>query len=73
MGDRAFTDAATDDDLAAMERELAAALAAGAIGFTTSRSEVCVPLRLIVSFASRSRVRLWPAGQLSADPGEQSS
>jgi N-acyl-D-aspartate/D-glutamate deacylase len=39
MGERAFTDAATDDDLAAMERELAAALAAGAIGFTTSRSE----------------------------------
>ncbi len=39
MGERAFTDAANDDDLAAMERELAAALAAGAIGFTTSRSE----------------------------------
>jgi N-acyl-D-aspartate/D-glutamate deacylase len=39
MGERAFTDAATDDDLAAMERELADALAAGAIGFTTSRSE----------------------------------
>jgi N-acyl-D-amino-acid deacylase len=39
MGERAFTDAATDDDLAAMERELADALTAGAIGFTTSRSE----------------------------------
>src|SRR5262245_3750737 len=39
MGERAFTDEATDDDLAAMERELADALAAGAIGFTTSRSE----------------------------------
>jgi N-acyl-D-aspartate/D-glutamate deacylase len=39
MGERAFTDPATDDDLAAMERELADALAAGAVGFTTSRSE----------------------------------
>jgi N-acyl-D-amino-acid deacylase len=39
MGERAFTDAATDDDLAAMERELDDALRAGAVGFTTSRSE----------------------------------
>jgi len=39
MGERAFTDEATEDDLAAMERELADALRAGAIGFTTSRSE----------------------------------
>src|SRR5262249_1006344 len=39
MGERAFTDAATDDDLAAMERELTAALRAGAVGFTTSRSD----------------------------------
>ena len=39
MGERAFTDPATDDDLAAMERELADALRAGAIGFSTSRSE----------------------------------
>jgi N-acyl-D-aspartate/D-glutamate deacylase len=39
MGERAFTEAANDDDLAAMERELADALRAGAIGFTTSRSE----------------------------------
>jgi N-acyl-D-amino-acid deacylase len=39
MGERAFTEEATDDDLQAMERELADALRAGAIGFTTSRSE----------------------------------
>src|SRR4051812_31829239 len=39
MGERAFTQPATDDDLAAMERELRDALRAGALGFTTSRSE----------------------------------
>ena len=39
MGERAFEDRATDDDLAAMERELRDALEAGAVGFTTSRSE----------------------------------
>ena len=39
MGERAFTDPATPDDLAAMERELSAALRAGAVGFTTSRSD----------------------------------
>src|SRR5258705_3205803 len=38
MGERAFDGAATEDDLAAMERELRSALMAGAIGFTTSRS-----------------------------------
>src|SRR5205823_2840255 len=38
MGERAFDGAAGDDDLAAMTEELEAALAAGAIGFTTSRS-----------------------------------
>ncbi len=38
MGERAFHDAATDDDLAAMERELLDALGAGAWGFTTSRT-----------------------------------
>ena len=38
MGERAFTDDAGDDDLAVMEAELRAALGAGAIGFTTSRS-----------------------------------
>ena len=38
MGERAFDEAATADDLAVMKRELADALAAGAIGFTTSRT-----------------------------------
>jgi N-acyl-D-amino-acid deacylase len=38
MGERAFEQAATEQDLAAMERELRDALGAGAIGFTTSRS-----------------------------------
>jgi N-acyl-D-aspartate/D-glutamate deacylase len=39
MGERAFTDAASAEDLAAMERELSDALRAGAVGFTTSRSD----------------------------------
>jgi N-acyl-D-amino-acid deacylase len=39
MGERAFTDPASPDDLAAMERELSDALKAGAVGFTTSRSD----------------------------------
>jgi N-acyl-D-aspartate/D-glutamate deacylase len=39
MGERAFDEEATDDDLAAMELELRAAMQAGAIGFTTSRSD----------------------------------
>jgi N-acyl-D-amino-acid deacylase len=39
MGERAFSEAATDDDLAAMRGQLAEAITAGAIGFTTSRSE----------------------------------
>src|SRR5215813_6723697 len=39
MGERAFTDAATPEDLEAMERELTSALRAGAVGFTTSRSD----------------------------------
>ncbi len=38
MGERAFDGPASEDDLAAMERELRNALMAGAIGFTTSRS-----------------------------------
>ena len=38
MGERAFTEDATDDDLEAMRRELRSALECGAIGFTTSRS-----------------------------------
>ena len=38
MGERAFEDEASDDDLAAMVTELRSALAAGAYGFTTSRT-----------------------------------
>jgi N-acyl-D-aspartate/D-glutamate deacylase len=38
MGERAFDQKATDDDLRAMDRELRDALRAGAMGFTTSRS-----------------------------------
>jgi N-acyl-D-aspartate/D-glutamate deacylase len=38
MGERAFDGPATDDDLEVMAAELRAALAAGASGFTTSRS-----------------------------------
>jgi N-acyl-D-amino-acid deacylase len=38
MGERAFEDAATDEDLAAMRREVEAAIRAGAMGFSTSRS-----------------------------------
>ena len=39
MGERAYDGPAGDDDIAAMTRELEAALAAGAIGFSTSRSQ----------------------------------
>jgi N-acyl-D-amino-acid deacylase len=39
MGDRAFTEAATPDDLEVMTSQLDAALRAGAIGFTTSQSQ----------------------------------
>jgi N-acyl-D-amino-acid deacylase len=38
MGERAFEQKASEDDLRAMERELRDGLRAGAIGFTTSRS-----------------------------------
>ena len=38
MGERAFSEPATAQDLAVMKRELADALAAGAMGFTTSRT-----------------------------------
>jgi N-acyl-D-aspartate/D-glutamate deacylase len=38
MGERAFSEPATAEDLAVMKRELADALAAGAVGFTTSRT-----------------------------------
>jgi N-acyl-D-amino-acid deacylase len=40
MGERAFDEAATEDDLRAMERELRDAIRAGAMGFTTSRSPI---------------------------------
>src|SRR2546429_3259302 len=40
MGERTFEQAATEDDLRAMERELRDAIRAGAIGFTTSRSPI---------------------------------
>jgi N-acyl-D-aspartate/D-glutamate deacylase len=39
MGERAFEQPANEDDLARMSDQLEAALRAGAIGFTTSRSE----------------------------------
>jgi N-acyl-D-aspartate/D-glutamate deacylase len=38
MGERAFSQAATPEDLAAMKREVRDAIRAGAIGFTTSRT-----------------------------------
>src|SRR5215475_4897457 len=38
MGERAFDQKATEDDMRAMERELRDALRSGAMGFTTSRS-----------------------------------
>ena len=38
MGERAFSEPATAEDLAVMKQELADALAAGAMGFTTSRT-----------------------------------
>jgi N-acyl-D-amino-acid deacylase len=39
MGERAFEQQATEDDLVLMKAQLAESLAAGAIGFSTSRSE----------------------------------
>jgi N-acyl-D-amino-acid deacylase len=38
MGERAFTEKATEDDLQAMERQVHDAIGAGAVGFTSSRS-----------------------------------
>jgi N-acyl-D-amino-acid deacylase len=38
MGDRGFTEKATEDEVLVMEAEVRAAIQAGAIGFTTSRS-----------------------------------
>jgi N-acyl-D-amino-acid deacylase len=42
MGERAFTDEATDDDLARMELAVGEAMAAGSLGFSTSRSSTHV-------------------------------
>ncbi len=39
MGERAFEEEATDDDVAAMKHQLAESLRAGAIGFSTSRTQ----------------------------------
>ena len=38
MGERAFEERASEDDVAAMQRELTAGMEAGAMGFTTSRT-----------------------------------
>lgn len=38
MGERAFAEKATEDDLQAMERQVHDAISAGAVGFTSSRS-----------------------------------
>jgi N-acyl-D-amino-acid deacylase len=38
MGERAFTDSATDDEIHSMRRAVQEAISAGAIGFSTSRS-----------------------------------
>src|SRR5204862_3986488 len=38
MGERAFEEEATEDDLRTMEKQVADAMRAGAVGFTTSRS-----------------------------------
>jgi N-acyl-D-aspartate/D-glutamate deacylase len=40
MGERAYTDRATDAELQQMEHEIGAAMAAGAVGFTTSRTHM---------------------------------
>jgi N-acyl-D-aspartate/D-glutamate deacylase len=40
MGERAFGESATDDDLESMERFLGEAIDAGAVGFTTSRNSL---------------------------------
>src|ERR1700690_4448018 len=43
MGERAFEQESSEDDLRVMERELRAALTAGAMGFTTSQAEAHQP------------------------------
>ena len=45
MGERAFEEEATDDDLRAMEAQLREGLAAGAAGFSTSRTQAPPDLR----------------------------
>src|SRR2546428_609586 len=56
MGERAFEQAASEDDLKAMEREVRDAIRAGAIGFTTSRSPAHAPPggRMFAQVHSRS-------------------
>lgn len=56
MGERAFTDAATEDDLSAMCSHVCAAVNAGAIGFSTSRTfnHITADERPVAS-----RVALW--------------
>ena len=54
MGERAFEETANEDDLTKMAGQLEAALAAGAIGFSTSRSDVIKTCLWIASRRSRS-------------------
>ncbi|MFN3256510.1 MAG: N-acyl-D-amino-acid deacylase family protein [Ilumatobacter sp.] len=81
MGERAWTEPATPDDLAAMKQQLTAALAAGAVGFATSRgpnhvdgSGQPVPSRLADDDELRALVeacadRIWQINiQSKADP-----
>lgn len=59
MGERGFSEEATADDLEAMKGELARALDAGAIGFSTSRSSAHLTLAdqpVASRFASRKEV-----------------
>ena len=56
MGERAFTDLATENDLSAMRREVEAAMHAGAIGFSTSRSSAH---QTVASKPVASRVGNW--------------
>ncbi len=43
MGERAYSDKATDEDIAAMQAQVREALRAGAMGFSTSRGEHITP------------------------------
>ncbi len=55
MGERAFTDEATEDDLRLMRQAVAEAVGAGAIGFSTSRSanHTCSDGRPVASVQAR--------------------